>query len=207
MGSVSKNFPQPDIDNYYGMAFLSDELDHENCPSVINTPGPKAECGCPTRATAPDPPELEKPFDAYSVTELKNILMNHYGPSTFNTAFDVYNIKSCQKWTENRLSCMWTQKFSRPITVPAHWSTKVKNDLDRDVILGVIEPVPLNTPVRWCARMVVTKKHNRDPRRTGDLQPLINAFSPTIPTVPHNTCQNVFRCLEWIPFSGFTQRR
>ena len=33
----------------------------------------------------------------------------------------------------------------RPVTIPIHWLDKVKEDLDRDVNLGVIESVPHNT--------------------------------------------------------------
>ena len=37
--------------------------------------------------------------------------------------------------------------------VPVHWVDKVKADLEHDVALGVIERVPVNTPVSWCSRM------------------------------------------------------
>ena len=33
-----------------------------------------------------------------------------------------------------------------PIPVPHHWKKRVKQDLDRDVALGIIEPVPIGTP-------------------------------------------------------------
>ena len=59
-----------------------------------------------------------------------------------------------------------------PVRVPLHWEEKVRRDLLRDVSLGVIEPVPLNTPVTWCHRMVTVPKHNREPRRTVDMQSL-----------------------------------
>ena len=59
-----------------------------------------------------------------------------------------------------------------PIPVPFHWKRQVKKDLDRDVELGIIEPVPAGTPTIWCARMVVTSKKDGTPRRTVDLQKL-----------------------------------
>ena len=62
-----------------------------------------------------------------------------------------------------------------PAAVPAHWEKQVKADLDGDVTLRVLEKVPPNTPVTWCHRMVLTRKHNGDPRHTVDLQPLNNA--------------------------------
>ena len=57
----------------------------------------------------------------------------------------------------------------RPAIVPAHWMAKVREDLERDIALGVLERVPQNTPVTWCARMHVVGKKNGDPHRVVDL--------------------------------------
>ena len=59
-----------------------------------------------------------------------------------------------------------------PIPVPHHWKKRVKQDLDRDVALGIIEPVPTGTTTVWCSRMVVAPKKNGSPRRIVDLQKL-----------------------------------
>ena len=59
-----------------------------------------------------------------------------------------------------------------PVPVPLHWQDAVKADLDRDVRLGVLEPVPVGEPVTWCHRMVVCAKKNGKPRRTVDFQAL-----------------------------------
>ena len=89
----------------------------------------------------------------------------------------------------------------KAIPVPLHWMEKVKADMDRDVQLGVIEPVPVGEPVIWCHRMVVTAKKNGDPRRTVDLQSLNRhakrethyTSSPfhQARTVPHGTKKTV----------------
>ena len=89
----------------------------------------------------------------------------------------------------------------KAIPVPLHWMEKVKADMDRDVQLGVIEPVPVGEPVNWCHRMVVTAKKNGDPRRTVDLQSLNRhakrethyTSSPfhQARTVPHGTKKTV----------------
>ena len=72
--------------------------------------------------------------------------------------------------------------------MPAHWAKKVKADLDRDCRLGVLEPVPANDAVTWCLRMVITPKHNGDPRRTVDMTNLnkcsIRQTHDTIPPFP-----------------------
>lgn len=62
-----------------------------------------------------------------------------------------------------------------PIPVAHHWKKQVKADLDRDVRMGIIEPVPQGTPTTWCARMVVASKTDGSPRRTVDLQRLNKA--------------------------------
>ena len=59
-----------------------------------------------------------------------------------------------------------------PSPVPLHWQAKVKEGLDADVDLGVLEKVPPNTPIRWLHRMVLAAKKDGSPRRTVDLSPL-----------------------------------
>ena len=59
-----------------------------------------------------------------------------------------------------------------PIPVPLHWQKEVKDGLDRDVALGVLEEVPIGTPVTWLHRMVICPKKNGSLRRTIDLQDL-----------------------------------
>ena len=58
-----------------------------------------------------------------------------------------------------------------PVPVPVHWQEEVKAGLDRDVRLGVIEPVPVGA-VTYCHRMVICAKKNGKPRRTVDMQSL-----------------------------------
>ena len=88
----------------------------------------------------------------------------------------------------------------KAIPVPLHWMDKVKADIDRDVQLGVIEPVPIGEAVTWCHRIFVTAKKNGDPRRTVDLQSLNRhatrethyTSSPfQARTVPHGTKKTV----------------
>ena len=43
------------------------------------------ECECPKRCEAPEPPELPKDIDKYTIEELKNVLLDHYKASTFTT--------------------------------------------------------------------------------------------------------------------------
>ena len=47
-----------------------------------------------------------------------------------------------------------------PATIPINWQQSVKEGLDSDEALGVIAKVPVNTPVKWCSRMLITPKSN-----------------------------------------------
>ena len=64
-----------------------------------------------------------------------------------------------------------------PIPVAYHWKREVKENLNRDIRLGMIESLPAGTPTTWCSRMVVAPKpHTGKPRRMVDLQ-VVNKVS------------------------------
>ena len=45
--------------------------------------------------------------------------------------------------------------------IPIHLKAAVKADLDRDVMLGILEKVYVNSPVKWLSRMIVTLKTDK----------------------------------------------
>ena len=85
---------------------------------------------------------------------MKQWLLDEYAPSTFN------------KCPHQRLPFMNNDPpmevfidpdatptaVHTPVTTPIHWRKEIKEQLQRDVRLGVIEKVPPNTPVTWCHR-------------------------------------------------------
>ena len=75
-----------------------------------------------------------------------------------------------------------------------HLKAKVKADLDRDVRLGILEKVNVNSPVKWLSRMLVTMKKDGSPRRIIDYKNLNNA-------VPRQTniTQSPFMCASACP--------
>lgn len=131
-------------------------------------------CNCPRRTAPPPIPEkLPYPPTSDNREKLEQWLLNYYGASVFNTC----DHQPLPKMTGEPLSIHFREDatpkaFHNPIPVPNHWKKKVKADLDRDVRLGIIEPVPPGTPTLWCAKMVVVPKKDQTPRRTVDLQPL-----------------------------------
>ena len=111
-----------------------------------NDIGLTADCSCPKRELPPPPPtQLPCPATDGNRETLRQFL---FDPEATPFAYHT------------------------PIPVPPQWRADVKVGLDRDVLLGVIEPVPVGEPVTWCHRMVVCAKKDGKPRRTVDFQPL-----------------------------------
>jgi hypothetical protein len=158
----------------------------------------RAPCGCPVRTKTPEPPTLPMPATEENRAALEKFIKDYYSSSVLNTC----EHQPLPNLHGPPLSFMTDPKavpvaVHSPIPVPAHWAKRVKADIDRDCRLGVLEPVPPNTPVTWCHRMVVAPKHNGDPRRTVDMTQLnkvsVRQTHHTIPpfkqaiSVPRNT--------------------
>ena len=133
-------------------------------------------CDCPQRSAVPQKPK-QLPFSPIPSNNdrMKQWLLDRYASSTFNTCphrplqemdgppveihmdeEDLDKLKVCHK----------------PAPVALHWLQRVKDDVYRDIALGLVEEVPYGEPARCCHRMVVTRKHDGSPRRTIDYSPL-----------------------------------
>ena len=162
----------------------------------------KAPCGCKIRTVAPDPPPIPYEPIEDNVDKIKEFIVQYYSSSTMNMC-------SHQKLPEIAgppLSFKLKDGASpkavhTPATVPVHWHDKVKEQLDRDVRMGILERVEPNEPAVWQHRMVVVRKQNGSPRRTVDMQALNQATirqthpltSPYLKamSVPHNVYKSV----------------
>ena len=126
-------------------------------PEAPSPCSPKADgtCSCPKREKPPLPPGFDP---SMSVTELRYLIISHYASSSFNrcTAQPLPRMKGDPMPIYTDPDAIPVAAHT-PIKVPAHWTEQVKADLDRDVALGIIEPVPLNTVSTWCARMIVIR--------------------------------------------------
>ena len=145
----------------------------------INTAGDSPSpdtlaCNCPRRQPPPPPPtSLPFPATDKNRERLEKWLIDHYGSSSFN----ICEHQPLPKMSGPPIRLMVDPDarpvaHHNPIPVPVHWQDEVKAGLDQDVRLGVIEPVPVGTPVTWCHKMVICPKKSGKPRRTVDLQPL-----------------------------------
>ena len=198
----------------------SDKLDDSTAPSITEFSKStsqeqahmtaqiqlKSECGCPKRQMPPvKPTVLPYPATEENRERIQQWLLDYYSSSTFNTC--EHQPLPMMEGPPMRLMVNADANpvaWHTPIPVPLHWQETVKAGLDRDVQLGVIEPVPVGEPVTWCHRMVVCAKKDGEPRRTVDLQSLnAHATRETHHTqspfhqahsVPQGTKKTVFDC-------------
>ena len=145
-----------------------EQFDLEPC-----SPDDSGACSCPRRENCPPPPKFDPTL---SPSGLRKLLIKHFAASAFNrcTRQTLPLMKGEPLPIPTKLDAKPVAVHT-PVAIPLHWEEKVYKDLMRDVALGVIEPVPINTPVTWCSRMVVVPKHSGEPRRTVDLQALNRA--------------------------------
>ena len=116
-------------------------------------------CGCP-RGQKPPPVSTKLPFAAHEEnrSKLQEYLLDYYSSSTFNTC--EHQLLPMMQGPPLRLMVdpdAAPMAHHTPVPVPVHWQEEVKAGLDRDVRLGVIEPVPVGDPVTYCHRMVMSR--------------------------------------------------
>jgi hypothetical protein len=134
-------------------------------------------CQCLKRTNTPDRPmELPFPPTKDNVERLEGWLRDQFAGSAFNKCTH----QPLQKMSGKDMDVKIRKDavpfaVHTPAPVPHHWKRQVKADIDRDVRLGIIEPVPQGTCTTWCSRMVVAPKSDGSPRRTVDLQRLNRA--------------------------------
>ena len=133
-----------------------------------------APCGCPIRQPPPPLPDaLPVPISEGYREKLQQYLLDYYRSSTFNTCeHQQLPLMDCPPMKLMVDPDAKPVAHHTPVPVPLHWRDAVKEGLDRDVRLGVIEKVPVGDPVTWCHRMVVCAKKNGTPRHTVDFQAL-----------------------------------
>lgn len=123
------------------------------------------------RTPPPRPEKIPFPPTLDNIPKLKKFIVDSFKSSTFDNTdpfpslppphFKIFLKPDAIPYAQHT-----------PIPVPHHLKVAVKQQLDDDVKRGIIMPVPLNSPVIWCAPMVVTTKADGGPRRTIDYQHL-----------------------------------
>ena len=142
---ISKYFPQ-----------LPETLAATTCQDSMEDGG----CSCPKYANTPDRP-AKIPFEPTKANKgkLEKWLRDAFAASSFNQCTHQEMRKLTGAPMEVRIKKgSVPYAVNSPIPVAHHWKAQVKADLERDVRMGIIEPVPQRMLTTWCARMVVAAK-------------------------------------------------
>ena len=206
LGLVPEEFPKvASIDE--NVPAMLDVISPTKC-SNSGVPSSQADvCQCPKRELPPPAPTV-LPYAPTkdNLPRLKQFILDRYASSAFNCC-EHQPLRLMDKAPPLRI---YTDENARPKAihtpsiVPLHWKNAVKEGLDRDERLGVIERVPVNSPVGWCSRMVVTSKADGSPRRVVDFTEL-NKHTPRqthhtaspwtiVSSIPPNKVKSVVDC-------------
>ena len=102
----------------------------------------KAPCGCKIRTVAPDPPPIPYEPVEENVDKIKEFIVQYYSSSTMNMCSHQRLPEIAGPPLSFQLKEGATPKaVHTPATVPVHWHDKVKEQLDRDVRMGILERV------------------------------------------------------------------
>ena len=154
LGLVPEDFP-----NHMQVAAGTQLLPPVSQPGLVDT--------LPTRPSSMPLPPLEE-----NIGRLEEWLLRHFSSSTFNTDRCPLPVMEGEPHRIHLLQDAVPYACHTPAPVPRHWEAEVKRQIDEDVRMGVIEPVPAGEATVWCARMVVVAKKSGQPRRTVDYQKL-----------------------------------
>ena len=180
LGVIPSSFPAIGSCDAGKTATVAASTQPHTCTNTgVSSPG-DPPCSCPARQAPPSsPPTLPCPPTQENLPQLKQYILARYAASAFNTCTQ-QPLPLMQDSPPLRLFVDETAKpvaAHSPAPVPIHWAEQVKAGLDRDCRLGVIERVPVNDPVTWCSRMLITPKQDGSPRRVVDFQP-VNEHCP-----------------------------
>ena len=209
LGMIPKDFPSiGSCDN------KNPTVKHASATALIgsceNTGVPRSDdipCNCPVRQMPSDiPPELPCAPTKENLPRIKQYILDRYASSGFN----VCEHQPLPLMKDSPPLRLFVDEAAKPVAIhspsaiPIHWAKDAKAGLDRDVRLGVVERVPVNDPVTWCSRMVITPKPDGSPRRCVDFQPLNDhcprqthhTMSPwqIASSVPSDTVKTVLDC-------------
>ena len=106
-----------------------------------------------------------------SVPKLRQYIIDSFGDSALDRSPPFPKMKTTKGHIHLQPNAVPYAVHS-PIPVPHHEKATVKALLDLYVQRGIITPVPLGTPVVWCALMVIGRKKDGSPRITVDFQHL-----------------------------------
>ena len=178
LGMLARDFPRPGCALSSSSISQATELPDSNVQSVSGEPHHSSlnnhTCACPQRQPVPDRPS-KLPFDCTPENneKMKQWCMEEFGSSTFNVC--PHQPLPCMAGPPMKIHVDENAKpfvCHKAAPVPIGWDEMHKEDLDNDVTMEVIEPVPIGEPVTWCFRTVLSRKSDGRCRRTVDYTPM-----------------------------------
>merc|ERR1712240_203857 len=194
IGAIPADFPNPAVGR------IQTNTVGESPPQECTYDG-VGVCDCPDRELPPNQPAaLPCAPTPENIPKLEKYIRDRYRSSAFNTCCRqrIPTLKGSPLLSLNVDKTVPPKACHKLAAVPLHWQAAVREALERDVRLGVIEKVPLNTPVRWMSRMVCTAKHDGSPRRTVDY----GAVNTRCPRQTHHT-QSPWHLVSDVPSQSF----
>ena len=97
-------------------------------------------------------------YPSQLLRHLQQWLLDYYSTRTFNTC--EHQPLPLMNGVPMRLMVNPTVEpvvHHTPVPVPLRWQPSVKKGLYQDIMLGILEPIPVGEPMTWCHRMVVCK--------------------------------------------------
>ena len=170
LGIIGENFPS--IGTFTNKP---SRLSNISAPPTPSEPQPEERkpCSCPARTLPPTVP-TDLPFQPTEENreKLENWIKEKYASSAFNQCSHqpLPLIKSSPPLKLYVDESARPVAVHKPVPIPMYWMKQVKEQLDKDVRLGVLCLVPVGEPVTWCSRMIVCPKKVGQQRRTVDLQ-------------------------------------
>ena len=181
-------------DNKVSLSDLKPNTDPDfQCKGTVPLKNGFLTCGCHVRAEAPDPlTHRDVPgFDNMSNESLRRMIIKRYMKSGFNNC----RIQPLKMMVSDKPLQLFVDPNVKPVAIhkaaiiPIPLKARVRADLDRDVRLGILEKVDVNSPVKWLSRMIVTMKKDGSPRRIIDYKRLNEAIPRQT-----NIAQSPFMC-------------
>ena len=169
LGIISPDFP---VIGKFGDG-ANESLEVNKCDIV--DPDDHNICKCARRELPPPvPAKIPFPPIKENIPKLKQWIVENYSKSAFNCCENqllplVSGSPPMSLYVDEKVKPV---AFHKPYPVPLHFQKQVKESLDNDVKLGVLEKVEVGEPTTWCSRMVIQSKKDGGPRRTVDLQQL-----------------------------------
>ena len=139
--------------NKVSLSDLKPSTDPEfKCRGTVPLKNGILTCGCYVRAEAPDPASHKDVagFDGMSKDSLRRLIIDLYAKSGFNNC----RIQPLAMMNTDSPLPLFVDPAVKPVAIHKaaiiliHLKARVKADLDRDVRLGILEKVDINSPAR-----------------------------------------------------------